>query len=271
MTKLREKTIWITGASSGIGEELTYQLVEKGNTIIISSRRAEELERVKRSCSNQSEDRIFVVPLDLDQLETIDAVTVKVLEKHDVDVLINNAGVSQRSLAAETDFEVDERILRINYLSAVKLTKLVLPGMMQRKQGHIAVTSSLVGKFGTPYRSSYAASKHALHGFFDALRAEVWSHNIKVTLFCAGYIKTNLSINALGKDGSIYNRMDRNQAKGKSAKNAAKAMINAIERDHMEVNFGGKEVLGTYLKRFAPGLLFRAIRKMKINHVEEAS
>ena len=271
MTKLRDKTVWITGASSGIGEELTYQLAEQGNTIIISSRRAEELERVKLNCSSQSKDRIYVVPMDLDQLGTIDDVAGKVLAKHDVHVLINNAGVSQRSLAAETDFDVDERIMRINFLSAVKLTKLVLSGMLQRNQGHIAVTSSVVGKFGTPYRSTYAASKHALHGYFDALRAEVWSSNIKVTLFCGGYIKTNLSMNALRNDGSFHNRMDENQAKGKSVRNAAKAMIRAIERDRMEVNYGGKEVFGTYVKRFAPGLLFRAIRKMKINQVDEAS
>lgn len=266
MTKLSDKTIWITGASSGIGEELTYQLAEKGNRLIISARRKEELERVKSNCQPEAQKDIHIVPLDLSELDSLDEAAQKALKIHGhVDVLVNNGGISQRSLVAETNFEIDQRIMNVNFLSAVKLTKKVLPGMLKRNSGHILLTSSLVGKFGTPFRSSYSASKHALHGFFEALGAEVWKNNIFITLFCGGYINTNVSINALTADGSPQNKMDENQAKGKSAADAAKAMIKAVEANKLEVFFGGKEVMGVYLKRFVPRILARVIRKMKIN------
>ena len=268
MTKLTGKTIWITGASSGIGEELTYQLAEKGNRLIISARRREELERVKKSCPAESQKDIHVLPLDLSDLSSLDEVAEKAMKDHEIDVIVNNGGISQRSLVAETDFEVDQRILNVNFLSAVKLTKKVLPGMILRKSGHILLTSSLVGKFGTPFRSSYSASKHALHGFFEALAAEVWENNVFITLFCGGYIKTNVSINAVTADGTPQNKMDENQANGKSASDAARAMIRAVETNKREVYFGGKEVMGVYLKRFFPSMLNRMIRKMKINQVD---
>jgi short-subunit dehydrogenase len=137
--------------------------------------------------------------------------------------------------------------------------------MIKNNGGHILITSSLVGKFGTPFRSTYAASKHALHGFFEALAAEVWENNIFITLFCGGYIKTNISLNAVKGDGSAQNLMDENQAKGKSAEDAAKAMIKAVEQNKREVYFGGKEILGIYIKRFVPGLFAKVIRKMKIH------
>ena len=265
MTKLVNKTIWITGASAGIGEQLTYQLAKKGNRLIISARRKEVLEKVKSNCVAASHDNIHVLPLDLSEVDSLDEAAKKVFKIHEtIDVLVNNGGISQRSLASETNFDVDQRLMNVNYLSAVKLTKLVLPGMIKNNSGHILITSSLVGKFGTPFRSAYAASKHALHGFFEALAAEVWENNIYVTIFCGGYIKTNISLNAITGDGSANNMMDENQAKGKTAEEAAKAMISAVEGNKREVYFGGKEVMGLYLKRFVPSLFARVVRKMKI-------
>ena len=269
MTKLVKKTIWITGASSGIGEQLTYQLAAKGNKLIISARRKEVLEQVRANCMAKAQENIYILPLDLSDIPSLDSVANAALKlTGGIDVLINNGGISQRSLAAETSFDVDQRLMNVNYFSAVKLTKLLLPSMINRKSGHIVITSSLVGKFGTPFRSAYSASKHALHGFFDALRAEVWDKGIHVTLFCAGYIKTNISLNAVTGDGTPQNKMDENQAQGKSAEDAARAMIHAIESDNREVFFGGKEVMGVYLKRFFPGILVRILRKMKINEAK---
>ena len=269
MTKLTNRTIWITGASSGIGEELTYQLAKKGNRLIISARRKEELERVKSNCPSSSQKDIHILPLDLSNIDSLDQAAEKALKIHDgVDVLVNNGGISQRSLVAETDFEVDKRIMNVNFLSAVKLTKAVLPGMIKRNSGHILITSSLVGKFGTPFRSSYSASKHALHGFFEGLGAEVWEKNIFITLFCGGYIKTKISINAVTADGSALNKMDENQANGKSAADAAGTMIKAVEANKREVYFGGKEVMGVHLKRFVPSLFAKMVRKMKITQVD---
>ena len=256
MTKLQEKVIWITGATSGIGEQLVYQLASRNNVLIISARRETELERVKKSCPLSTQQNIHVLPLDLSDLDSLDAVAEKALKIHGyIDVLFNNGGVSQRSKVKDTLFEVDRHLINVNFLSTVKLTKKVLPGMISRNGGHIVLTSSLVGKIGTPFRSSYAASKHALHGFYDSLAAELWENNIFVTLFCAGYIRTSISFNAITGDGNTHNKLDENQARGKTAEETALAMIRAVEANRQEVYFGGKEVLGVYLKR-----LFRALR-----------
>lgn len=265
MTKLTNKTIWITGASSGIGEQLAYKLAEKGNKLILSARRKEVLEKVKSNCVESAQKNIQVLPLDLANIESLDEIADEAIKIYGtIDVLINNGGISQRSLVNETSFEVDQRLMNVNYFSAVKLTKKVLPGMIKNNSGHILITSSLVGKFGTPFRSAYSASKHALHGFYEALSAEVWENNIFTTLFCGGYIKTNISLNAITGDGSTHNMMDQNQAGGKTAEEAALAMIKAVEVNKREVYFGGKEVMGVYLKRFAPNLLEKVVRKMKI-------
>jgi short-subunit dehydrogenase len=272
MTKLREKVIWITGASSGIGEQLVYQLAARGNKIIISARREKELDRVKNTCPESAQQNIHVLSLDLADLDSLDSAAEKAMKFYGrVDVLFHNGGVSQRSRVMDTHFDVDMQLININFLSTVKLTKKVLPGMVSNNSGHIVLTSSLVGKMGTPFRSSYAASKHALHGFYDSLAAELWENNIFVTLFCAGYIRTNISYNAMTGDGNTHNKLDENQAKGKSAEEAAKAMIRAVEANRQEVYFGGKEVLGVYLKRFFPALLRNVTRKMVIKEAKKGA
>jgi short-subunit dehydrogenase len=271
MTKLTNKVIWITGASSGIGEQLVRQLAPRHNTIIISARRKKELERVRSGISSELQKNIHIVPLDLSQLDTLDAAAKKALKIHGaIDVLFNNGGISQRSMVKDTAFDVDARLMNVNFLSTVKLTKHVLPGMIAKGGGHIVLTSSLVGKFGTPFRSSYAASKHALHGFYEALAAEMWKDNVFITLFCGGYIKTNISYNAITGDGSAHKKLDDNQAKGKTAQAAASVMIGAVEANRQEVYFGGKEVMGVYLKRFFPSLLRRIVRKMQIKEAAKA-
>ena len=270
MTKLSEKVIWITGATSGIGEQLVYQLARRNNKIIISARREKELERVKNLCESSFQQNIHVLPLDLANLDSLDSVAEKALKIHGhVDVLFNNGGISQRSKVKDTLFEVDQQLINVNFLSTVKLTKKVLPGMITRNGGHIVLTSSLVGKTGTPFRSSYAASKHALHGFYDSLAAELWENNIFVTLFCAGYVRTNISLNAITGNGTKHNKLDENQAKGKSAEDAARAMIRSVEANRQEVYFGGKEVMGVYLKRFFPALLRNVLRKMTIKEARK--
>lgn len=269
MTKLREKVIWITGASSGIGEQLVYQLAARNNRIIISARRETELDRVKKLCPQSTQQNIQILPLDLSDLDSLDALADKALKIYGhVDVLFNNGGISQRSTVKDTLFDVDKKLMNVNFLSTVKLTKKVLSGMISRNGGHIVLTSSLVGKIGTPFRSSYAASKHALHGFYDSLAAELWENSIFVTLFCAGYIKTNISYNAITGEGKTHNKLDENQAKGKTAEETALAMIRAVEANKQEVYFGGKEVLGVYLKRFFPALLRKVTRKMVIKEAQ---
>jgi short-subunit dehydrogenase len=265
MNSLQDKVIWITGASSGIGEALAYVLAREGARLILSARREEELKRVQLN-TGLSEDRCLLLPLDLAQAETLTAKVLKALTHYEhVDILINNGGISQRSLAKDTLLEVDRRIMEINFFGTVALSKALLPYMLKRKKGMFVVVSSAVGKFGTPLRSAYSASKHALHGFFDSLRAEVWQDNIQVLMVCPGYIKTQVSVNALTGRGEKQGTMDEAQANGISAEHCAAKIIEGIKSAKEEIYIGGsKELSGIYLKRFLPGLFSKILRKSKV-------
>jgi short-subunit dehydrogenase len=265
MATLENKVIWVTGASSGIGEALVYELAKKGAKLILSARRKEELERVKGNCDPKTQPNIRVLPLDLTQGSTLQLSTHAAVQIFGhVDILINNGGISQRSLVLETNLEVDRRLMEVNYFGAVALTKHLLPHFVARKQGHFVSVSSLTGKFGTPYRSGYAASKHALHGFYDAVRAEHYKDNVKVTMICPGFIHTPITYSALTGDGSPLNKMDEAQYKGKPAEWCAQKIARAIEKQKEEVYIGGKEVWGVYLKRFVPTIFSKVIRKAAV-------
>lgn len=259
------KVIWLTGASSGIGEALAYQLSKKGARLILSSRRKEELERVKGNCPSHSQPGISIIPLDLEQPDTLEVSTQAAIQIFGhVDMLINNGGVSQRSFIADTSLAVYRRLMEVNYFGAIALTKHLLPHFIHRKQGHFVNITSLTGKFGTPYRSGYAASKHALHGFFEALRAEHHKDNIKVSMICPGFIRTSLTLSALTADGTPLNKMDEAQFKGRPADWCARKIVAAIEKNKEEVYIGGREVFGIYLKRFFPGIFSKIIRKIAV-------
>ncbi|MBX3010289.1 MAG: SDR family oxidoreductase [Caldilineaceae bacterium] len=258
----QQKVAWITGASSGIGEALAYALSERGARLVLSARRTEELERVRQQCSNA--DSHFLLPLDLAAVDA-EAVAQQVLNHFgQVELLIHSGGVSQRATVAETSMAIQRRIMEINYFGAVALTQAVLPTMLARKQGHFVVISSLSGKISTPRRSAYAASKHALHGYFDALRAEVYADGLRVTVVCPGYVKTNLSLSALTGDGNQHGQMDPTQAKGMAPAVLATRILRAVARQEDEVLVGGKEVLAVYLKRFFPTLYNRMIQRTRI-------
>jgi short-subunit dehydrogenase len=176
--------------------------------------------------------------------------------------MVHNGGISQRALVKNAPLALDHKVMAVNYFGAVALTKAVLPVMLQQQSGHLVVISSLVGKFGTSLRSAYAASKHALHGFFDSLRAEVWRNNIQVSIICPGYIRTNISLNALNETGGKHNRMDRNQERGLPPDRCAHLIIKAVAAGKQETVIGGREIIGVYLKRFVPGLFSRLVRHM---------
>lgn len=257
------KTIWITGASSGIGRALAVNLSRRGARLILSARSPEGLAACRQACTNQ--DRQVVLPLDLAEPASLaEAARQALQEIGPIDVLINNGGVGQRSRVIDTRLEVDRRIMEVNFFGAVALSKLVLPAMLSRRSGHIVVISSVIGKFGTPFRSTYAASKHALHGFFESLRAELWDQGIRVTLICPGYVRTELSVNALTGDGSPLGRMDRGQEVGMDPARCAEKIVKAIEAEKNEVYIGGKETLGVYLQRFVPNLFARIIRRVRV-------
>ena len=181
-----------------------------------------------------------------------------------IDVLIHSGGISQRSMVLDTDIEVYRSLMEIDYFSTVILSKAVLPSMINNGFGHIVAISSLTGKFGSPYRSGYAAAKHALHGFYDSLRAEIYKENIWVTLVTPGFIHTNVSVNALTEHGKKLNEMDDAQAKGMSPEECARKIIKGIINQDNEILVGGKETFAVYLKRFFPNLFARIIRTAKV-------
>ena len=256
------KIIWITGASSGIGEALAYEWSKLGARLILSARRETELERVKASCAFS--DRCTVVPLDLSRQEDIEATADRMLQQFGtIDILVNNGGISQRSLVIETDVTVDRRIMEVDYFSGVVLAKKLLPAMIAKGSGHIVAISSIVGKFGFPLRSAYSAAKHAMHGFYESLWAELHTQGIRVTVVCPGRILTNVSVNALTKDGTPHGEMDHGQANGISAETCAQKIIKAVRRDKREVYIGKKDLLMIYFKRYIPWIYYRLVSKVK--------
>lgn len=261
----KNKVVWITGASSGIGEALTELMIREGVRLIISSRRTEVLEEIRNRFPARRDD-IHVLPLDLSDLPSLRAKGEEALSYYGhIDYLINNGGISQRALVADMKMEVLERIMNVNFMGNVAVTKSVLPSMIERKSGHIVVISSVMGKFGTQLRSGYSASKHALHGFFDSLRNEVFKDNIKVTIICPGYIRTNVSINAVTADGSKHGVMEHGQEHGLAPEICAEKILSAVSKEKNEVLIGGKEILGVYLKRFVPNLFMRILRNMEVH------
>jgi short-subunit dehydrogenase len=255
--------IWITGASSGIGEALCYKLNEIGAKLIISSRSSDGLYQVKHNCTKNQLD-IHVLPLDLENTSDLQSKANAALAIYGrIDIVIHSGGVSQRSLAMETDLDVAKKIMNINFWGTVALTKALIPSMLSNKEGHIVIISSLVGKFGTKFRSAYSASKHALHGYFDSLRSEI-DKKIGISIICPGFIKTNVTINALTADGTKQNTMDDAQANGMSANECASQIINAIKSGKEEVYIGGKEKYAIILKRFLPGLFSKIVRNAKV-------
>ena len=260
------KRVWITGASSGIGAALAQEFAVHGAQLVLSARNETELHRVASKCREMGAGIVIIQLLDLSQHDSIPGIVQNVLSKvGKVDILVNNGGISQRSLAKNTTLEVDKKLMAVNYFGTVALTKALLPSMLTHHLGHIVTITSLTGKFGSPFRSSYAASKHALHGFFDSLRAELAADSaIKVTLICPGFIHTNVSVNALTGAGEKLGTMDEATEKGMAPERLARKILGAIEKGSEEAYFGGKEVFAVYLKRFFPKYLSNILKKAKV-------
>jgi dehydrogenase/reductase SDR family member 7B len=258
---VNHKTIWITGASSGIGEALVHAFSKKNANIILSARNSEALENMMQGLSYPKE-KYLVLPFDLKSNFDAGAMVDSILKKFNtIDILINNGGQSQRSESLSTSEVIEQELMQINYFAQVKLAKAVLPMMIKNKTGHIVVISSIAGKFGFYLRSTYSAAKHALHGYFESLRLENEKLGIKVLIVCPGKIKTNISINASLENGQKHNQMDESHIHAMSAEDCAKKIIKGIANNSEEILIGGKEILTVYLKRFFPRLLAKILRK----------
>ncbi|MEE6494025.1 hypothetical protein FKM82_017002 [Ascaphus truei] len=204
-SKLAGNVVWVTGASSGIGEELAYQLARLGASLVLSARRENELRRVKQKCletSGLEEKDVLVVPLDLTEISTHKAATDQVLQHFGkIDVLVNNSGRSQRSLFVDTSLDVYRALIELNYLGTISVTKYVLQHMIERKKGKIVTINSFAGLMGVPLSSGYSASKHALQGFFNSLRTELGAFpDITISNICPGPVQSNVLDNAFTEE-----------------------------------------------------------------------
>ncbi len=256
------KTIWITGASSGIGEASAYLFAKEKANLILTATREDKLKEVQQKCISQGA-QCKILPYDLSDLENIDELTDKAISAFgNIDIAFLNAGISQRSKTLDTSFTVDEKIMAVNFFAPVKITKRLLPKMIANGGGTIAVTSSISGKFGFPLRSAYASSKFAVYGFFETVHAEYYNDNIRVVMVCPGRINTNISYNALEADGTKHAKMDSGQQGGMSAEKAAIKIVRAINNRKPEVLVGGKELIMVYIKRLFPALARKLVRKV---------
>ena len=261
MKEFKDKVIWITGASSGIGEALALEFARLGARVILSARREDELKRVG-ALTKLPELDLMILPFDLSDTKNASGIAAQVINKFGrIDILINNGGYSQRSAAIETSLEIDRQLMEVNYFSYVALTKAVLPYMKRQKSGHIIAVSSIAGKFGFYLRSSYSAAKHALHGFYESLRLETETIGIKTLIVCPGKIKTNVSFNAVTANGKAHDKMDASHEEAMSAEECAKQIIKGILNNKEEIFIGGKEILMVKIKRFFPKLFSKLVRK----------
>ncbi len=258
--KFHNKVVWITGASSGIGEALAYAFAAEGAQLVLSARREQELSRVAKACGNA-----HVLPFDmLSVSEHADRVQDVMNTYGRIDYLVLNAGVSQRSFVKDTEFDVYRRLFEVNFFSIVSLTQAVLPVFTAQQSGVFVPIASVAGRISTPRRAAYGATKHALIGFFDSVRAEAFNDGIRVTTILPGYIKTNISLHAMNEKGEAYGKMDPNQAKGLDPNFTAQKILQAILAGKNEFFVGGfLEGFGLFMKRFFPSIVPFMLRKIK--------
>ena len=258
------ESVWITGASSGIGEACAYRWAAQGARLILPSSSRERLDPVAARCREAGAPEVCILPCDLGDPAAVEGLAEKAWDAFQgLDTVYLNAGISQRTTVEDTSMEMVRKMMEINYFAPVAIAKALLPRMLERGGGHIAVTTSIAGRFGFPLRCGYSSSKFALYGFFETLQAEYADQGIQVTLVCPGRVKTNISFYALDKGGERHGKLDPGQAGGLSAEKAARKIVRAISKGRREVLVGRGELVMVWIKRFFPGLCARLARRIK--------
>jgi short-subunit dehydrogenase len=259
-----EKVVWITGASSGIGEALSYLFRNRGAKVVISSNEEDELLSVKHNCPGH-EHNVLVLPLDLTEFDSFDKKVDEVVRHFGkIDILVNNGGISHRSAVKDTSLEVLRKVMGVDFTGHAALTRAVLPHMLGRRAGHIVVTSSLAGKMSFPTRAAYCAAKHALQGFFNALRAEIWRDNITVTLICPAGVRTRIGYSSLTGDGGKYGKTDRHIEAGLTPEVCAALIVKAITQERREVWLGNfSQRFPAHIAQYLPSVYAWLINHLK--------
>ncbi len=260
------RVVWITGASSGIGEALCKAFSHNGARVVLSARNTAELNRVRQECiaAGAEADTVLVLPLDVLEYDALPRTVQAVIKEFGrIDLLINNAGTSQRSFCLETELQVYRTLFELNVIAQIALTKAVLPVMVEQGGGHVLVTASVAGKVGAPLRTGYCAAKHAVMGFFDALRTEVAYLGIKVTTIVPGFIRTNIGSNALTGTGAPTGKLDEDIESGMDVTECAGLILQGIANGVEEIAVGtGPEMGLLELKRQDPTSTFRLLEAM---------
>jgi short-subunit dehydrogenase len=257
------KVVWITGASSGIGEALVYEFADFGSKVIASSNDMTGLERVKKNCEGRP-GTVSCVCFDLADTAEIETLVDSQIDIYGrIDFLLNIGGISQRARVEETPLWLDRKIFEINYFGTIALSKAVLKWMIREKAGHILATSSISGRFGFPLRSAYSASKQALHGFFETVFLENKKNNIRTSLIIPGRVNTAISFHALEASGREHGKLDDGQARGISPARAARMIIKGIRRNKREILVGSSELMMLHIRRYLPWLFFRIADKIQ--------
>jgi len=263
MGNFTNKVILITGASSGIGKALAMQMADKNVHFILAARRLDELRSLQQECEKKGAD-CTVLFIDMASPESIAAFTKTVSERFEkIDILINNAGISQRSHAEETSLEVVRKIMEVNFFGQVDLTKSLWPLLIKSAHANIVLISSVSGSFGFKQRSAYAASKHALEGFFESWMIENKRPNIFFTTVAPGRINTRISYSALKADGSTHQQLDEGQANGIKPEVCARKIVSAIINNKRKVYIAGQEMALIFLRKCFPSLFFNLDKKLK--------
>ena len=261
---VNNKVIWITGASGGIGEALARELAAGGARLVLSARRQSELERVRASLANSTQH--LLLSLDItDNTAVANAIVTIQQQIGGLDWLINNAGISQRALITDTTIETERKLFEVDYFAQINLTRQALPLLLADGGGKVVFISSVAGLVGTQYRGSYSAAKAALHLWANSLRAEMFNKGLSVATIFPGFVKTDVSLNALTGDGSALGSMDDAQANAMSAEAFAEKAVKTLLKDKNYIVIGGlKERLGALVSRLSPELLYKMVRKSKV-------
>jgi len=248
-TNFKDKTIWITGASSGIGAALAIQFNALGAKVIVSARRIEKLINLKSKCKFKK--ALIPISLDIKDQEGIDFAVSEVKKMGPLHLMIHNAGIAQKGLVINTSLNVDRDIMETNYFGTIALTKAVLPIFIKQKTGWFAIVSSISGVVGIPGRSAYAASKHALQGFFESLRAENFDCKLNISMIIPGFINTEITLKELCGDGTPYGKFEKSHLLGISAEQCAAKIIRGLERKRNYITIGKFELVGIYIHRIS--------------------
>ncbi|MDE3010935.1 MAG: SDR family NAD(P)-dependent oxidoreductase [Pseudomonadota bacterium] len=264
---MRAAVVWITGASSGIGEALALQAAQAGAKLVLSARRSEELERVRAACPDPA--RVALLPFDLAAFDADAMHQAAVRPFGPIDILVNNGGIGQRSLLTETSMDTYRRLFEVNVFAVIALTRAVVPAMQARGRGQVVTISSITGKVGVPFRTGYAAAKHALQGFMDAARAELARDGVAFTTACPGRVRSAFSLNALRGNGARHGLLDRGQARGMPADECARRIWQAVELGRAEI-WIGREAWAAWLQRFAPALLRLALTRLPLARFQDS-